>query len=72
MGTIRFMQDLQDRQGQIDGYYLKFSESVAADERSLDKAVPNSKTIFRNWVVIPWFVQNAWFDLLKFEEYLMV
>jgi lipoprotein-releasing system permease protein len=26
-----------------------------------------------NWRIIPWFVENAWFfDLLKFEEYLMV
>jgi lipoprotein-releasing system permease protein len=25
------------------------------------------------WNVIPWFVENAWFfDLLKFEEYLMI
>ena len=26
-----------------------------------------------DWAVVPWFVENAWFfELLKFEEYLMV
>ena len=26
-----------------------------------------------DWAFVPWFVENAWFfDLLKFEEYLMI
>ncbi|MEC8044407.1 MAG: FtsX-like permease family protein [Verrucomicrobiota bacterium] len=74
VGTMRFMQDLRSEEGVCDGFYLRFSDKIASSENRL-KEFCNELEIFldRDWLPIPWFVENAWFfELLKFEEYLMI
>ena len=74
LGTARFMQVMKNQPGSVDGHYLKFSDEVARDEEKLATICKQLEGIWSdNWVVIPWFVENAWFfELLQFEEYLMI
>ena len=73
-GTMRFMQDMRGEEERIDGFYIKAIDSVAKNERDLGRScVELEDSLGDAWGVIPWFVENAWFfDLLKFEEYLMI
>lgn len=73
-GTLRFMQEMNDQPGVVHGFNLKFVPEVASDTQALADACMNIRSsLGENWSVVPWFVENAWFfDLLKFEEYLMV
>ena len=73
-GTLRFMQEMNDEQGVVHGFHLKFIPEVAADAEALAEACRGARNeLGEHWSVVPWFVENAWFfDLLKFEEYLMV
>ena len=72
--TIRFMQDMRGDEGRIDGFYLKAIKSVASNEIELAKSCQSLEAFLGDgWEVVPWFIENAWFfDLLKFEEYLMI
>ena len=74
LGTMRFMQDMQGDEGRIDGFYFKTMKGFAKDESELAKCCEELESkLGDGWTVIPWFVENAWFfDLLKFEEYLMI
>ncbi|MBN36935.1 MAG: hypothetical protein CMI29_00545 [Opitutae bacterium] len=74
IGTMRFMADMRDQEGACDGFYLKFSGPVARNEVQLQKKCRELELVLEeDWAVVPWFVENAWFfELLKFEEYLMV
>jgi len=74
IGTMRFMSDMRSEEGACDGFYLKFSGSVARDEKKLQEKCKELELILEeDCAVVPWFVENAWFfELLKFEEYLMV
>jgi ABC-type lipoprotein release transport system permease subunit len=74
IGTMRFMEDMRADEGTCDGFYLKFSGPVARDEVQLQTKCRELELILEeDWAVVPWFVENAWFfELLKFEEYLMV
>ena len=73
-GTLRFMQEMNDEQGVAHGFNIKFAPEVASDTEVLAQACRDARTeLGEDWSVVPWFVENAWFfDLLKFEEYLMV
>jgi len=72
--TQRFMQDIQGRGEVLDGYYLKVNSQIAGDEFLLGSFCEETEALFSdNWIVVPWFVENAWFfELLRFEEYLMI
>ena len=72
--TIRFMQDMRGDEGRIDGFYLRAIKSVASNERELEKSCQALEEFLgEGWGVVPWFIENAWFfELLKFEEYLMI
>ncbi len=74
LGSARFMQDMDERFRAVDGYYLKFSEEVTDDEDKLAALCKElEEPLQQDWAVIPWFVENAWFfELLQFEEYLMI
>tara|TARA_B100002019_G_scaffold10072_1_gene8009 strand:- start:839 stop:2452 length:1614 start_codon:yes stop_codon:yes gene_type:complete len=74
LGTIRFMQDMQSDDGRIDGFYFKAIDKVAQSESEIAITSRDLESkLGDGWRVIPWFVENAWFfDLLKFEEYLMI
>ncbi len=74
IGTMNFMGDLRGVQNTCDGFFLKFSSSVSSSERKLSKMCDQlSESYQGDWAFVPWFVENAWFfDLLKFEEYLMI
>ena len=74
IGTMRFMADMRAQEGACDGFYLKFSGPVARDEEKLQAKCREMELVLEeDWAVVPWFVENAWFfELLKFEEYLMV
>ena len=74
IGTMRFMADMRGQEGACDGFYLKFSGPVARDEEKLQAKCHEMELVLEeDWAVVPWFVENAWFfELLKFEEYLMV
>ena len=74
LGTVRFMQDMQGDDGRIDGFYFKTIDKVARSESGIAACSHELETLLGDgWNVIPWFVENAWFfDLLKFEEYLMI
>ena len=74
VGTLRFMQEMRGDERDPDGFYLKFSEFIANDEDKLSQICKQMEIErSRTWAVIPWFVENAWFfELLKFEEYLMI
>jgi lipoprotein-releasing system permease protein len=67
------MQDLRVEEDRIDGFYIKAIDSVAKRENRLGESCSELQNFLgEGWRVIPWFVENAWFfDLLKFEEYLM-
>ena len=73
-GTLRFMQEMNDEQGVVHGFHIKFVPEVASDTEILAEACRDVRDeLGKHWSVMPWFVENAWFfDLLKFEEYLMV
>jgi len=74
VGTFRLIEELQMGRNRCDGMYLKFSSEIARNEKDLadfceELELPRSV----HWAFVPWFVENAWFfDLLKFEEYLMI
>ena len=74
IGTMRFMQDMRGGEGTVDGFYFRAIKSVARDEQKLGHSCKELNDFLgEGWSVIPWFVENAWFfDLLKFEEYLMI
>lgn len=73
ISTMRLMQDLRVEEDRIDGFYIKAVDSVAKRENRLGESCSElQNSLGEGWRVIPWFVENAWFfDLLKFEEYLM-
>jgi ABC-type lipoprotein release transport system permease subunit len=74
IGSFRMMEDVQANRGHCDGMFLKFGLGIAGNEDRLhtfceELELPRSI----EWAFVPWFVENAWFfDLLKFEEYLMI
>jgi ABC-type lipoprotein release transport system permease subunit len=74
IGTMRFMEDMRGEEGICDGFYLKFSDSVARNEGKLRAKCRELELLLEeDWAVIPWSVENAWFfELLQFEETLMV
>ena len=74
IGTMRFMEDMRGEEGICDGFYLKFSDSVARDDRQLRAKCHELEQLLEDdWAVIPWSVENAWFfELLQFEETLMI
>ncbi len=74
IGTMHFMGDLQGMPNRCDGFYLKFHPSISGSEEELVRwCDQQAEKHPRTWAFVPWFVENAWFfDLLKFEEYLMI
>ena len=74
IGSFRLMEDVRANRGRCDGMFLKFGQEIAGNEKRLhafceELQLPRSI----DWAFVPWFVENAWFfDLLKFEEYLMI
>lgn len=74
IGTRRFMEDMRGEENACDGFFIKFQSESINDENKLGELCSELEELLDgNWRVIPWFVENAWFfDLLKFEEYLMV
>lgn len=74
IGTMRFMDEMRVTEGQCDGFYLKFSDRLAQKESLLSEYCKDLEgDLGSDWLVVPWFVENAWFfELLKFEEYLMI
>ncbi|MEK9783982.1 MAG: FtsX-like permease family protein, partial [Opitutales bacterium] len=60
--------------GLCDGMFIKFSSEISGDENVLLSVCEElEKQRSQKWAFVPWFVENAWFfDLLKFEEYLMI
>ncbi|MDA7823583.1 FtsX-like permease family protein [Opitutales bacterium] len=74
IGSFRLLEDVRSVNGLCDGMFIKFSPEISTDEEKLhalceELELPRSV----NWAFVPWFVENAWFfDLLKFEEYLMI
>jgi ABC-type lipoprotein release transport system permease subunit len=74
LGTRRFMEDMRGEVEICDGFFIKFKPEFFEDERRLGELCAKLEgELEGDWSVIPWFVENAWFfDLLKFEEYLMV
>jgi len=71
---MRFVEDMRGEEGICDGFYLKFSDSVARDEKQLRAKCNELEEILEDdWAVVPWSVENAWFfELLQFEETLMI
>ena len=74
IGTRRFMEDMRGEVNAGDGFFIKFLHEFLNDEIKLGELCTQLEgALDGNWRIIPWFVENAWFfDLLKFEEYLMV
>ena len=74
IGTRRFMEDMRGEVNACDGFFIKFQHEFLNDEIKLGELCTQLEgALDGNWRIIPWFVENAWFfDLLKFEEYLMV
>ena len=74
IGSFRLMEDVRANRGRCDGMFLKFGQEIPGNEERLhafceELQLPRSI----DWAFVPWFVENAWFfDLLKFEEYLMI
>ena len=74
IGTRRFMEDMRGVENACDGFFIKFQDEYLKNESKLAALCLELQDLLnRDWRIIPWFVENAWFfDLLKFEEYLMV
>jgi len=74
IGSFRLLEDLRGVRGLCDGLFLKFSPEIAHDEHALHSFCEQLELArSSDWAFVPWFVENAWFfDLLKFEEYLMI
>ena len=74
ISSFRMLEDLRSVNGFCDGMFIKFSNEISADENALlsvCEEMENHRS--QTWAFVPWFVENAWFfDLLKFEEYLMI
>lgn len=74
IGSFRLLEDVRSSTGLCDGMFLKFSPEISGNEESLHafcEELELSRSV--DWAFVPWFVENAWFfDLLKFEEYLMI
>ena len=74
IGTRRFMVDMRGEENACDGFFIKFQDEYLKNEGKLASLCLKLQDLLnQNWRIVPWFVENAWFfDLLKFEEYLMV
>ena len=74
IGTRRFMEDMRGEEDICDGFFIKFESDFFEDEGRLGELCSKLEgNLEGDWRIIPWFIENAWFfDLLKFEEYLMV
>ena len=74
IGTMRFVEDMRGEEGACDGFYLKFSDSVARNEGRLRAKCQELELLLdEDWAIVPWSVENAWFfELLQFEETLMI
>jgi ABC-type lipoprotein release transport system permease subunit len=74
IGSFRMLEDLRSVEGLCDGMFIKFSSEISGDENVLRSVCEElEKQRSQKWAFVPWFVENAWFfDLLKFEEYLMI
>jgi len=74
IGSFRMLEDLRLVDGLCDGMFIKFSSEISGDENALLSVCEElEKQRSKKWAFVPWFVENAWFfDLLKFEEYLMI
>ena len=74
VGSYRLVEDLRAVSGLCDGMFLKFSPEIFGNEDALAQFCEELESErARDWAFVPWFVENSWFfDLLKFEEYLMI
>ncbi len=74
IGTRRFMEDMRGEENACDGFFMKFQPRFAENEKKLSVLCSEIEdSLDGDWSIVPWFIENAWFfDLLKFEEYLMV
>ncbi len=74
IGSFELLEDLRSVSGVCDGMFLKLDPAISSDEVSLHRYCANLELQrSMDWAFIPWFVENAWFfELLKFEEYLMI
>jgi ABC-type lipoprotein release transport system permease subunit len=74
IGTDRFMEDMRGEENACDGFFIKFQTDYLHNENRLGELCARLEgELEGDWSIIPWFIENAWFfDLLKFEEYLMV
>ncbi len=74
LGSFRLLEDLRSVSGFCDGMFLKFSPEIFRNEEILAQFCEELEMErSRDWAFVPWFVENSWFfDLLKFEEYLMI
>ena len=68
------MEDMRGEENACDGFFIKFQDEYLKNEGKLASLCLKLQDLLnQNWRIEPWFVENAWFfDLLKFEEYLMV
>ncbi len=74
VGSYRLLEDLRSVPGLCDGMFLKFTPEIFGNEEMLAQFCDElERERSREWAFVPWFVENSWFfDLLKFEEYLMI
>lgn len=74
IGSFRFLEDVRSSKGLCDGMFLKFTSDISGkEEKLLSFCEELELPLATDWAFVPWFVENAWFfELLKFEEYLMI
>lgn len=74
LASFHLLEDMRVESGLCDGMFLKFAPEISRNEDSLHSFCKTlQEPISAQWSIVPWFVENAWFfDLLKFEEYLMI
>ena len=72
--SLRLLQELNGQEGLIHGFNVRLQPGIVnSDTRVAAAATRLDKLLGEGYRSVTWFDENAWFfDLLKFEEYLMI
>ena len=72
IGSFRMLEDLRSVEGLCDGMFIKFSSEISGDENVLRSVCEGRKSRGLKSGHLFWVCGECGFNLLGFEEYLMI
>ena len=72
--SLRLLQELNGEEGMVHGFNVRLQPGLAESDERVDQVAGRlEKALGSGYRAVTWFDEDAWFfDLLKFEEYLMI